>query len=151
MKSWTSIPELVKPFCWRCGDTGAAVGLCCWLLPSDAVSTTCVSPLDDKLSVPKKEPGPAAPDVCVGDTNGPGATVDCAEVTAPCWEVSVLGVPLVGDATVCTKPWPAAPAAPEAEDNTRYVSMVFMHILRESLIKQAKHKIIWHYSTIQIA
>jgi len=32
-----------------------------------------------------------------------------------------------------------------------HVSMVFMHILRESLIKQAKHEIIKNYSTIQIA
>lgn len=111
-----SVPELVKPFCCRCGETGAVVGLCCWLPLSDAASTACVSALDDKLSVPKKEPGPAVPEVCVGDTKGPGATADCEGVTEVCWEVSAFGVPLVGDTTECTKPWPAAPAAPEAEE-----------------------------------
>lgn len=104
VKSKLSIPELVKPFCCRCGETGAAVGLCCWLLLSDAASTAFVSPLDDILSAPKKEPGPGVLDVCVGDTKGPGATVDCEEVIEVCWEVNVFGVPLVGDATACTKP-----------------------------------------------
>jgi hypothetical protein len=111
-----NVPALVKPFCCRCGETGAVVGLCCWLPLSVAASTACASPLDDKLSVPKKEPGPVVPDVCEGDTKGPGATADCEGVTGVCWEVSAFGVPLVGDTTECTKPWPEALAAPEAEE-----------------------------------
>jgi hypothetical protein len=103
VKSQLTIPELVKPFCCRCDEAGVAVGLC-WLLVRDAASTAFVSPLDDRLSAPKKEPGPGVLDVCVGDTKGPGTTVDCEEVIEACWEVSVFGVTLVGDATVCTKP-----------------------------------------------
>ena len=87
-----SIPALVKPFCCRCGETGAAVGLCCWLLVSVAASAVDVS----KLSVPVKD----APEDCVGDTKGPGAPAGCEGVTGVGWEV----VALEGEATECTRP-----------------------------------------------